>query len=159
MPLRSEEETGPSLEETVTHAEPVTVLAAPWAGWFDRKRPRTTWLGFVQALVFYGLLRGLSVHHQTKPDGESLYGVEDQGCVCWFAGHHWHVDSEAGHDLGWNLWRAFLEAGGPRPAEFTLQASVDKALPPGQGETYFRRGGHCRQRWELMRPIERPVWL
>src|SRR5262249_30544676 len=123
MPLRAEGETGASADNVSRHTGEVKAFPAPWAGWFDRKSVRGSWLGFIQALVFYGWLKGMSVHYQTRPNGESMYGVEDQGSVCWFGLQDWQVTGPSGSDLGSTLWRCFLDAGGPRPTEFNLQAS------------------------------------
>jgi protein-L-isoaspartate(D-aspartate) O-methyltransferase len=155
MPLRAEGEAG-DLEE---HSEPLApetkTVAAPWSGWFDRKRPRAGWLGFSQALAVYGLLHGLRVQFQTLPSGESLYGVRGREGACWFGIRKWYVSEKAGCDLGWKLWRAFLDAGAPRPTEFRLRASARHNLPQSSDETYMREGTHCRQQWTLTEPRSR----
>src|SRR5207244_1154738 len=61
MPLRGEHEPSPTEEEPAHDAGAGHQVAAPWAGWFDRKRPRTAWLGFAQALACYGWVRGLDI--------------------------------------------------------------------------------------------------
>jgi protein-L-isoaspartate O-methyltransferase len=159
MSLRAEGESGTASDETGQQTREIQAISAPWKGWFDRPRPRTSWLGFIQALVFYGWLRGLTVHFQNRANGESMYGVEEAGEVCWFGAHNWQVTNSGGRDLGWSLWRSFLDAGGPRPTEFRLRASPDRELPQcaGEAQTYFRQGVRCRQQWELTEPLDRPV--
>jgi protein-L-isoaspartate(D-aspartate) O-methyltransferase len=159
MPLRAEGETGVSENDTPPAAGTLRTLPAPWAGWFDRKRPRANWLGFIQALVFYGLLNGLHVHYQTFAGGEAVFGVSEHDSVCWLGEHQWQVSGESGRDLGWTLWRAFLDAGGPRPTEFSLRASAGQELSPRHKEEYLRQGIHCRQLWELPEPSDRPNWF
>jgi protein-L-isoaspartate(D-aspartate) O-methyltransferase len=160
MPLRAEAETGAG-ETQPPPREAVRSLPAPWAGWFDRRRPRVGWLGFSQSLAFYGLLRGLRVHYRTL-QGQPGYGVHgpEGDAVCWFGAQEWHVSGGAGRDLGTWLWRAFLEAGGPWPTEFRLKAAPGGHLHPGsRRETYLRQGPRCQQLWELSEPRDRPAWL
>jgi hypothetical protein len=136
-------------------------MAAPWAGWFDRKRPRPGWLGFIQSLAFYALLRGLRLSYQALADGEAAFGVADaDGAVCWLGEERWYVGGAAGRALGLRLWRAFLDAGGPWPTEWRLRAGPGAG--PGIGEAheaYERQGPRYRQVWELSEPRARPMWL
>jgi protein-L-isoaspartate(D-aspartate) O-methyltransferase len=155
MALRGEGDTGESPERSAPGTAPLRPVLAPWAGWFDRKRPRTSWLGFVQSLVFYGWLRGLDVHYQTLANGETMFGVNQGECACWLGANNWHISGDSGRDLGWTLWRAFLDAGGPRPTEFHLQASPNKDLLPSQREGHFRQGARCQQFWERMESPDR----
>ena len=74
------------------------------------------------------------------PDGGTIFGVAEGACVCWLGADHWQVSGDSGRDLGWALWRAFLDAGGPRPTEFTLQASPDRDLLPSRPAGYLRQG-------------------
>jgi protein-L-isoaspartate O-methyltransferase len=159
MALRAEGDTGTAMERPLPPAADLRAVPAPWAGWFDRRRPRTSWIGFIQSLVFYGLLRGLDVHYQTLPNGETVFGVHDRDCVCWLGADSWQIAADSGRDLGWALWRAFLDAGGPRPTEFNLQASSDKELLPSRREGHFRQGVRCRQWWERIESAERSGWL
>jgi protein-L-isoaspartate(D-aspartate) O-methyltransferase len=159
MPLRAEDETGTENEDRPPACGELRPWPAPWADWFDRRRPRTSWLGLIQALVFYGLLRGLTIHYQTLANGETAYGVEESGSHCWLGAKRWQASDERGRRLGWELWRAFLEAGGPRPMEFRLQASTAKGLSADGPEVYLRRSLRCWQRWEFQTPIERTVWF
>jgi protein-L-isoaspartate(D-aspartate) O-methyltransferase len=161
MPLRAEGEPG-AVDEGLPVGGSLRRLSAPWADWFDRRRPRLGWQGFIQALAFYGLLRGLRVSYQVLPDNQPAFGVHDpaQDCTCWLGLQSWHVDGPAGRDLGWALWRAFLDAGGPWPTEFRLRASFTGEVRPGPGrESYVRQGPRCRQVWERMEPRERPAGL
>jgi hypothetical protein len=157
MSLRTEGDVAESTEAPLPAAELRTV-PAPWADWFDRRRPRTSWFGFIQSLAFYGMLLGLEVHYQTLANGETTFGIKDDACACWLGANSWQVTGDSGRDLGWALWRAFLEAGGPRPTEFLLHASPDQ-LPPGRERGHCRRGLRCWQRWEKIDLPERPGWL
>ncbi len=177
MPLRAEGEAGAAEEAPLKRLGETRAWPAPWADWFDRKRPRTSWLGFIQALAFYGLLRGLTVHYRTLASGESVYGVQAEDSVCWLGAKNWQVSGESGRELGRSLWRDFLDAGGPRPAEFDLQAvpcprpcmgmpsdRPGAGMPPNglradRPDVYLRQGVRCQQRWELKERSERPVWL
>jgi protein-L-isoaspartate(D-aspartate) O-methyltransferase len=161
MPLRSEGEAGEDAVESPS-AEPVTTVPAPWAGWFDRRRPRPGWLGLIQSLAFYALLRGLPLVYQTLAGREATFGVADpdRKAWCWLGEDTWQVTGEAGRDVGMRLWRAFLDAGGPWPTEFRLRAGPHIDLTPeGGNEAYQRQGPRCRQLWELIEPRRRGVWL
>jgi protein-L-isoaspartate(D-aspartate) O-methyltransferase len=161
MPLRGEAEAGPAELDPASFPGPLQGLRAPWAGWFDRKRLRLRWLGFIQALAFYGLLRGLGVHYHSLPEAQGTFGVSDPegGAVCWLGANEWQVNGAAGRELGQALWRAFLDAGGPWPTEFRFRASPAGGLVPGPREGYPRQGPRCQQVWDLIEPRERPVWL
>jgi protein-L-isoaspartate(D-aspartate) O-methyltransferase len=165
MPLRAEGETGDGDVDPVAPPDGRMRMPAPWAGWFDRKRPRVQWLNFIQALVFFGLLRGLNVHYRGLPDGGTVFGVSRRGhegshgeAVCWLGGQEWQVNGPAGRDLGWGLWRAFLDAGGPWPTEFRLRASPAGGLHTEGDQNYIRWGPRCQQLWVLDEPRERPGW-
>jgi len=159
MPLRAEGETGASDLDPLPPGGDLHRLPAPWAGWFDRKRLRGSWLGFSQALAFFGLLRGLRIHYRVLGSGQTAFGVSQEETVCWYGSQDWQVLGDRGRDLGWTLWRAFLDAGGPWPTEFRLRANPRGPLPPGRHETYFRQGPCCQQGWELMEPRDRVAWL
>ena len=161
MPLRAEGETGDGAGDAPP-AGPLTTVRAPWADWFDRRRPRPGWLGFSQSLAFYALLRGLRLSYQSLAGGETAFGVaEPEGeAWCWLGEVTWHVTGKAGHAVGARLWQAFLDAGGPWPTEWRLRASPRGELMPGPGrEVYQRQGPRCRQVWELIEPRDRPAWL
>lgn len=160
MPLRADGEASASAQEAPPPTPDMETVPAPWAGWFDRRRLQTTWLGFIQALVFFGLLRGLRVHYRSLANGESTYGVEEEARFCWLGSQTWQVSDGAGRRLGWELWRAFLEAGGPRPTEFYLQAEPGFEAGPEQAPGgYFRQSVRCRQQWTLKEPFDRPFWI
>jgi hypothetical protein len=161
MPLRAEDEAGASEAEGPAGTGQLRSLRAPWADWFDRKRPRIGWSGFVQALAFYGLLRGLTVCYQSLGDDQPAFVVSDPGVgsLCVFGIQAWHVSGAAGRDLGWTLWRAFLDAGGPWPTEFRLRASPGRSLHTDGPESYVRQGPRCRQLWQMMEERERPAWV
>lgn len=153
MPLRAEGETG---EEPGASPPPASqTVTAPWAGWFDPRRTRTSWLSFVQSLALFGLVRGLRVGYDMSAEGEASFGVcnESATAVCWLGEKQWRVSGE-GRELGEQLWRAFLDTGGPRPTEYCLRASPDREPPAeGDGMSFVRTGPRCRQRWEL--PLRR----
>jgi protein-L-isoaspartate(D-aspartate) O-methyltransferase len=158
MPLRDERQRGDSSTEEAHSFGPLRQLPAPWAACMDRRRHRFRWLAFSQSLAFYGLLRGMDVFYQVMPDHQAAFGVSDaeRSCVCWFGAQNWYVNSGAGRELGWALWRAFLDAGRPWPTEFRLRADPGGALGIGEGrETYLRQGFRCQQLWELMEPRDR----
>jgi protein-L-isoaspartate(D-aspartate) O-methyltransferase len=159
MPLRTEGETGPSDLEQPAPGGDVRRLPAPWAGWFDRRRGRGTWLGFSQALAFFGLLRGLGIHYRLMESGQAVFGVSQGEALCWYGIQEWQVNGDFGRDLGWTLWRAFLAAGGPWPTEFRLRASPQGPLRSGRRETFLRQGPCCHQLWELLEPRDRVAWL
>jgi protein-L-isoaspartate(D-aspartate) O-methyltransferase len=159
MALRAEADSG---EQSTDHCPPQSVdlkqVPAPWLEWFDRKRPRSL-LGLIQSLAFYGFLRGLEVYCQTLPNGDTTFAVGDGDCICWFGENHWQVTGDSARDLGWALWRSFLDAGGPRPTEFSLRASPDHDFPSCRGKGYMRQGIRCRQWWQQMESPDRPAWL
>ncbi len=161
MPLRSEGEAG----EDGADAPPagrLTAVAAPWAGWFDRRRPRPGWLGLIQSLAFFAWLRGVPLAYQAVPGGETTFGLADpqRKAWCWLGEDAWQVTGEAGREIGLRLWRAFLDAGGPWPTEFRLRAAPrGEPSPAGDGEAYRRRGPRCHQVWELTEPRRRGTWL
>jgi protein-L-isoaspartate(D-aspartate) O-methyltransferase len=161
MPLRGEHDTGPAEAEEGPVPANLQTLPAPWANWFDRKLLRVQWHAFIQALVFFGLLRGLAVHYRTLANNQAIFGVSDteQGCVSWLGSEDWQVNGEAGRDLAWQLWRAFLDAGGPWPTEFSLAASPHGGLEPVPGLCYLRQGPRCQQRWQLPEARERAAWI
>jgi hypothetical protein len=162
MPLRNECEGSPeACDEKEQKPEGLRSLPAPWAGWFERKRPRLGWLRFIHSLTFYAWLRGLEIHCRRGPDQQLLYGVQPPGgSCCWLGPQEWHVADTPGRDIGGQLWRAFLDAGGPWPTEFQLRAAPQGGLTPTQDrEAYLKQGPRCQQVWELKEPRERAGWL
>ena len=161
MPLRGEADIGLADAKPPAAPDSLRAMRAPWASWFDRKRFRLRWLCFSQAIAFYGLLRGLVIHYQALPDGQSAFGVSDPdlGSVCWLGSQQWLVNGRAGRDLGRTLWRAFLDAGGPWPTEFTCHVSAAGGLLPTHAEGYVRQGPRCQQVWELMQHRQRTAWV
>jgi protein-L-isoaspartate(D-aspartate) O-methyltransferase len=156
MPLRAEDEVPASESEAAVEA--LRTRPAPWAGWFERQKPRLAWHSFIQALVFYGWLRGLSVQHHSGSPGISGFGVRWQDAVCWFGVDDWQVNGAVGQELGEALWQAYLRAGGPWPTEFRLIATPHGGLAPRGAECYVRQGPLCQQHWELMEPRQRSTW-
>jgi protein-L-isoaspartate(D-aspartate) O-methyltransferase len=162
MPLRSEGEFRTTAGEGLPPPPELRAVASPWSRWFDRRRSRAGWLGFVQALAFFGWLRGLTVSYlPAAADGQPAFGLSApaDGRTCWFALRHWHVTGESGRDLGTTLYRAFLDAGGPWPTEYRLRACPRGDQLPDAGRTSnHRQGPRCHQEWELAEPRDRPGW-
>jgi protein-L-isoaspartate O-methyltransferase len=159
MSLRAEGEIGRADEIESPPLGQTHTVRAPWAGWFEPRGSRATWLSFIQSLVFYGLLRGMQIHYQTLVNGEPTYAVEMGGDYCWLGVKNWRVSGEAGRELAWTLWRSFLDAGGPRPTDFLLRARPNFEVDPSQCPGFLRTGPICWQRWELVEPFERSVWI
>ncbi len=161
MALRAEGEPGAVEIEPLPPGGELQSLPAPWTHWFDRKRPRLNWLGFIQSLALYGLLRGLEVHYRTTENSQISFGVSDRerGFLCWYGIQEWHVNQPEGRQLGWTLWRAFLDAGGPWPTEYHFTASPRADLHADSPESYLRQGPRCQHLWQVMEQRERPAWL
>jgi protein-L-isoaspartate(D-aspartate) O-methyltransferase len=159
MPLRTEGDAGPSELESVAPAGELKTVPAPWAGWFDRRRSRTSWLGFSQSIAFFGMMHGMSVHYRVLDSGQPAYGISQEDIVCWYGPQEWHVNGDAGRKLGDSLWHSFLNAGGPWPTEFRLRASPDGSLRAGPRRAYVRQGVRCLQLWELPESRDRPAWI
>jgi protein-L-isoaspartate(D-aspartate) O-methyltransferase len=157
MPLRSKEgEDGPEGDVPPRFLLEVRSIAAPWAGWFERKRPRGGWLGFSQSVAFFAWLRALTIYHHPAVKGESLFGISDGPEACWFGPDQWHVTSDTARDFAENLWREFLDLGAPRPNEFRL--SCVQGTPPSRPDAFVRRGPRFGQCWELPALRDRPNW-
>jgi hypothetical protein len=159
MPLRAEGEIGPTDAAPPLPSGELRAIPAPWAGWFNRRRGRRQWLGFSQALAFFGLLRGFTIHYRTERLADAMHAVSQGDAVCWYGIHEWLINGDAARELGWGHWRAFLDAGGPWPTEFRLKASPSRAPEPGHRESFVRRGPRCHHLWELLDPRDRPVWI
>ncbi len=158
MPLRAESERG---TEPTLSPEPANgqTLPAPWADWFAKPRLRTTWMNFSHALAFYGWLRGLEITFHTDTKGIGFFGVHDgkKGAGCWLGVQEWRsFGGTPGRDLGWKLWRAFLDAGGPRPTEFRVRVSPRRDLAVEPGENYSRQLSRCQWTFELSLARDRP---
>jgi protein-L-isoaspartate(D-aspartate) O-methyltransferase len=160
MPLRTEGETGPSDVSSLPPSGELQALGAPWAGWFDRRRLfRVHWLGFSHSLAFFALLRGLSIHYRLQEDNQPSFGVSMGDDLCWLGTTEWHVNGESGRDLGWGLWRSFLDAGAPWPTEYRLRASSRGVLEPGRRRSFVRHGARYQQVWEIAEPRDRVAWM
>jgi protein-L-isoaspartate(D-aspartate) O-methyltransferase len=159
MPLRAEEEAG-APEDGGPWSRALHTVPAPWAEWYERRRPRMGWNGFIQALAFYAYLHGLAVAYQSG-DALPSFRVSGfaNGCACVLGIHTWQVSGPAGRELGWRLWRDFLDAGGPWPTEFALDARPAGGLRADRPESYLRDGPRCQHRWQLLESRERPAWL
>lgn len=168
MPLRDEEPINKGSAGTCTRArsvrlpahERLTSISAPWADWIDRRTQQEI-LELPHALAFLGWLSGLVINYVALSDGKPGYGLADREMeqVCWIGQRHWYVNGAPGRELGNRLWRTFLEAGGPRPTEFQVQArpmgSHSEAYPLAPSRsllTYHRQGRCCCQTWFLIEP-------
>jgi protein-L-isoaspartate(D-aspartate) O-methyltransferase len=158
MPLRTEEESPHEETEALPQAVALKSRPAPWAGWFDRQRPRLASHSFLQAMVFYGWLRGLTVLYRGNPSGGACHGISMNDAVCWLGAEDWQVDGPAGQELAEALWLAWLRAGGPWPTEFRLRISTTDACLAPDRHTMVRSGPRCQQLWDLVEVRERPGW-
>jgi protein-L-isoaspartate O-methyltransferase len=166
MPLRNEEAAEPAEpagDEDLPAPGSLSAVAAPWAAWQER-RPANGLPGFLTGLTFLAWLQGLRVAQANGPDGWLMYGVcdPDRGHLCWLGRQEWRVSGSGGQELGQQLWRTFLRAGGPRPPEFRLRAT-----PRGEEECFAeapadsrlvqrRTGVWCQQTWFLPPTWSRP---
>jgi protein-L-isoaspartate(D-aspartate) O-methyltransferase len=187
MPLRDEMEQGrdnsPASSGVLPLADSLPSVTAPWADWAERK---TSYAGpgLLPSLAFLGWLQGYTLGYQALADGRVVYGIGDlvHGHACWLGMREWRVTGMAGRNLGAQLWRDFLDAGGPWPTEFRLHtipaekselqpsgsagvsptelAGETPALPDGRSSAlaYLRCGQRCRQLWTLEAHRQRPVW-
>jgi protein-L-isoaspartate O-methyltransferase len=161
MTLRGEDETGTyEIQPEIPRGE-WNKVPAPWARWFDRRRPRINWVGFIQSLAFFGWLRSYGVHYQVLQDSQPAFGVSDNSrqLLCWFGPHYWQVIGDESRKMGWNLWRDFLDAGGPWPTEFHLKLSPTGGLKTNGNNSFLRQGPRCQHLWEIMERRERPAWI
>jgi protein-L-isoaspartate O-methyltransferase len=161
MSLRAEGETGEQGEPTSQMSLELDRLPAPWKGWFDGRRSRVSWLGFIHSLAFLGMMRGMNVV-RSSPSGKDLaFGISSVDAACWFESGEWKVTGNEGYKLGLSLWHGFLNLGGPRPAEYRVHATAAGG-PPGEsgGSALFvRHGGRCIQHWTISKDRDRGSWL
>jgi protein-L-isoaspartate(D-aspartate) O-methyltransferase len=173
MPLRVETEeertNSPISFGMLPAADALASMAAPWADWTARKAS-CSGPGLLPSLAFLGWLRGYTLGYQALSDGQIVYGIGDlvRGHACWFGLREWRVTGVAGRNLGIQLWRDFLDAGGPWPTEFRLRAIKSEprpsgsaggsSLPNGRGSglVFHRCGPLCRQVWTLDACRQRP---
>jgi protein-L-isoaspartate(D-aspartate) O-methyltransferase len=136
-------------------------VTAPWARWFDRRRPRINWVGFIQSLAFYGWLRGFNVHYQMQQNNQPCFGLSnsERQLLCWFGSQHWQVIGEESRRFGWELWRDYIDAGGPWPTEFHFKASPKGGLQLSGPNSFLRQGPRCQQLWQMIEQRERPAWI
>ncbi|HJT75655.1 MAG TPA: hypothetical protein VJ739_00480, partial [Gemmataceae bacterium] len=78
------------------------------------------------------------------------------GCLCVLGAETWQVSGGGGRELALGLWRAFLDAGGPRPTEFRLRAAPHGLGVPREPGDYVRDGPRCRQCWQPIGERDRP---
>jgi protein-L-isoaspartate(D-aspartate) O-methyltransferase len=161
MTLRAEDETGAfEVQPEIPRGE-WNKIPAPWSRWFDRRRLRINWVGFIQSLAFYGWLRGFGLHYQVQQDNQPSFGISDidRQLLCWFGTHHWQVIGDESRKMGWNLWRDFMDAGGPWPTEFHLRSSPTGGLQATGKNGFIRQGPRCQHLFEIMEHRERPAWI
>jgi hypothetical protein len=157
MPLRAEGETGREEWEggRLPPPEGLATEEAPWAGWLERTGGPDP-AEFLPGLAFLGWLAGLSLAYRNLPDGRPGHGFADlvRGHACWLGARRWWVTGPEGLALARKLWRAFLDAGAPRPTEWRLRsAPPGRDLPargPGTRLCFRRRGPKCLHGWEVM---------
>lgn len=161
MPLRGEQEIGLVELEPLPPADSLHSMPAPWADWFSPRKLRTSWLAFSQSLAFFAWLQGLRLSFETQETGEGAYGVARPGEVdfCWLGLREWKATGSNGKELAWELYRAFLDAGGPWPTEYQLQASPQGGLETGSQGGFLRQGPRCQQWWYLPAQRQRTNWL
>jgi protein-L-isoaspartate(D-aspartate) O-methyltransferase len=175
MPLRDEMEEGcdnsPASSGLLPAADSLPSVTAPWADWAERKTS-CAGPGLLPSLAFLGWLQGYAIGYQALANGRTVYGIGDlvHGHACWLGTREWRVTGMAGRNLGTRLWHDFLDAGGPWPTEFRLQAVPAEPRPSGSGEppslpdghgsdlVFLRRGQRCRQLWTLKACRQRPAW-
>jgi protein-L-isoaspartate(D-aspartate) O-methyltransferase len=156
LPLRGLAETArPDLGPSTLPASTIQ-RRAPWTDWFARKKPRSQLLHLIQALVFWCYLHQLEIYHVTET-GQLIYGIGDNDSICWFSEQHWHGTDQTALDLAGKMWRSFLDAGGPWPTEFCLQASAQGGLIATSSHAFGCSGPRCQHLWELVPDRDR-VW-
>jgi protein-L-isoaspartate(D-aspartate) O-methyltransferase len=155
MPLRSEEQTGEHPEGDHEIPGSLQTRKAPWIRWAESSRSRSLVTSLVQSLAFYGYLKGMKVTYQTLPGGQAAYGLKEGGFAegFWIGTQLWFAEKSSGIAMARKLWRAFLEAGAPRPSEFRLRISLTETHSGGDGRVcYVVHGPRCRHLWELIEP-------
>jgi protein-L-isoaspartate(D-aspartate) O-methyltransferase len=155
MPLRAEsgpEPPDPTAAGALPSPASLTAAAPPWGAEDERRSVFSN--DMLQALAFLGWLHGLTVSQTLFGERRLFYGVADlvRGRACWMGRSEWRVSGSAGQELGRRLWQEYLDAGGPRPTEFRLQAAARGsyfAESDGQALRFRREGPRCEQLWEL----------
>jgi protein-L-isoaspartate(D-aspartate) O-methyltransferase len=166
MPLREENEAEPSQvaasEQPLPSPEGLEAVHAPWTDW-GRKFAANS-LAFLPALAFFGWLHGYTFAYHSLPDGRAFYGIGDpeQGSVCWLGVSEWRVQGSTGRELGRELWRTWLDAGGPWPTEFQLRIPLNERTRgewflPTSKLCFRRRGPINEQCWVMLEPRKRPM--
>ncbi|MCS6850061.1 MAG: methyltransferase domain-containing protein [Gemmataceae bacterium] len=162
MPLRAEGETGTTGSDPVFPWSAGVSEGAPWASWFDHGPSRLRWAMLAQALAFFAWLRGLEVCSRPRDGSRPAYLVRRPLGFdwCWLGRQQWEASGPGGLRLARELWRAFLDAGAPRPTEFVVRAAPTRAVAPQAGSAEYERSGPwCRRVWKLVERRERPGWL
>jgi protein-L-isoaspartate(D-aspartate) O-methyltransferase len=155
MSLRGENEAAPARQAS-QFSGPWQRRPAPWSAWFGRSSHG--FYAFREALTFFGWIRGLEIHQCSSARGRPVFGVSRDQFVCWFEPNEWQFNDSVARDLCWNLWRDFLDAGGPRPTEYQLRVSFNGFLEAGENAS-MRVGPKTRWLWELPTQRRRPHGL
>lgn len=156
MPLRSEADTGERDGSEEVLPAGLQEIPAPWAGWFERQRGRYDWLGFLQALAFWAWLQGTTVRQGTGPADTALYYLEAEQARVALDSEQLYVDGRSGQAWFQQLWRQWLDLGGPRVLDYVLRVGPDTNMRTDDGRIWSRPGARLVQVWELPRRRGRP---
>jgi hypothetical protein len=156
MPLRDEGD--PGRDRSVSTGplpgpERLQSVPAPWAGWHER-RTNVEATDFLAGVAMLAWLEGHSLGYATCPDGRPGFGVGDlvRGQACWLGPYEWRISGKGGQELGQQLWRRWLDLGGPRPEDWRLSVAARADLLKARRVTrasLARQGARCAQLWEL----------
>jgi hypothetical protein len=163
MPLRDENDPGrdrPVATGPLPGPDRLQSVSAPWANWHERRASMDS-TDFLPGVALLAWLEGLSLGYATCPDGRPGFGIGDmvQGQACWLGPAEWRISGKGGQELGQQLWRRWLDLGGPRPEDWRLRATSGRGkleATAGARTSLARQGQRCSQRWELIEP-RRPM--
>ncbi len=159
MPLRDEGEAGRDRntpESPLLGPERLESVPAPWAGWNNRRADGEV-DDFLPAVALLGWLEGLTLGYASCPDGRPGHALVDlvRGEACWMGPYEWRISGKGGHEMGQQLWRRWLDLGGPRPENWRLSEAADGdrlTMTVEARAVYRRQGARCAQLWELADP-------
>lgn len=164
MPLRDEGD--PGRDRSVATGplpgpERLQSVPAPYANWNERPSSIDT-VDFLPAVAMLAWLEGYSLGYATCPDGRPGYGVGDlvRGEACWLGPYEWRISGKGGQEMALQLWRRWIDLGGPRPQDWRLTAAaLPRLLPAAEGAAVrlARQGPRCAQLWQLIEPRRPPV--
>jgi len=158
MPLRAEQA---KRTEDNAHSlsSDLSTMEAPWNGWFDGRRPRTSWVAFIHSFVFLAVMQDLEVLRFGSDEKELTFGISSGQAACWFEPGRWKVTDDAGWRLGLRLWRDFLDLGGPRPTDYELRVAPNSQLEASPKTIFTRQGSGSLEYWTIKEERERGNWL